>query len=56
MSDLVQVLLMLAIPASVLLWCRILNRRDDRRAGTLAGSSGESQAQTMCLDAPTAPS
>ena len=56
MSDVMQVVLMLAIPASVFLWYRILNRRDDRRTGTPAGSSGEGQPQTMCLDAPTAPS
>jgi len=39
MSDLLQVLLMMAVPASVLLWCRLLNRRDERRAGAQAVSS-----------------
>ena len=39
MSDLLQVLLMMAVPASVLLWCRLLNRRDERRAGAQALSS-----------------
>jgi hypothetical protein len=39
MSDLLQVLLMMAVPASVLLWCRFLNRRDERRAGAQALSS-----------------
>jgi hypothetical protein len=34
MSDLLQMLSMLALPASVLLMCRYLNRREPRPAAT----------------------